>query len=51
MIYDIYQNKTIEEDLDEKDADDVKDFHCKYYNRLINIFSPFVWLIIKDKEF
>ena len=52
MIYDIYQNKTIEEDLDEKDADGVKDFQCtEYYYRLINIYSPLFGLLSKTKNF
>ena len=52
MIYDIYQNKTIEEDLDEKDADGVKDFYCQqYYYKFINIYSPLFGLLSKTKNF
>ena len=51
IIYDIYQNKTIEENSDEKDAYGIEDFHIDYIGRIINIHSPLFGLLSKTKNF
>jgi len=51
IIYDIYQNKTIEENSDEKDEDGIEDFHVDYIGRAISIHSPLFGILSTTKNF